>query len=385
MSPGPESASPQTPPARRKYVPAIGPRLRLVLYAVFGLVAVLGANSAYLASITFLESLHRPTLYQNYFYQVMFGLHLVLGVLLLGPYLVFGILHMRNAASRPNRRAVRVGYALFIAGVIVLVSGVLLTRIDIFEFKNLGLKDPRWRSAAYWAHVITPLACIWLYVLHRLAGPRIHWKVGAAWAGVVAAVVLAMVGMHSLHPQKSQAASAEGARYFEPSASRTASGNFIPANTLMMDDYCRKCHEDAYQGWFHSAHRFSSFNNPFYLFSVNETRQVSLQRDGSVRASRWCAGCHDPVPFFSGAFDDPRLQGMLAMLDDTVASLRRIAADLRPLMLDDLGLADLERRLLHAVDGRWDLLTLVQHAPVRAAEALVVFARLIDRGIVDMT
>ena len=30
-----------------------------------------------------------------------------------------------------------------------------------------------------------------------------------------------------------------------------------------------------------------------------------MQRDGTPRASRWCAGCHDPVPFFSGAFDDP--------------------------------------------------------------------------------
>ncbi|MBX3637416.1 MAG: sensor histidine kinase, partial [Rubrivivax sp.] len=37
--------------------------------------------------------------------------------------------------------------------------------------------------------------------------------------------------------------------------------------------------------------------------------------------------------------EDPRLQAMLAMLDDTMASVRRIAADLRPLMLDDLGLA----------------------------------------------
>jgi PAS domain S-box-containing protein len=36
--------------------------------------------------------------------------------------------------------------------------------------------------------------------------------------------------------------------------------------------------------------------------------------------------------------DDPRLAGMLGMLDETVASVRRIAADLRPLMLDDLGL-----------------------------------------------
>src|SRR5216683_2987612 len=74
----------------------------------------------------------------------------------------------------------------------------------------------------------------------------------------------------------------------------------------MMDDYCLKCHTDAYQSWFHSAHHFSSFNNQPYLFSVRETRQVSFKRDGSVKASRWCAGCHDVVPFFSGAFDDPK-------------------------------------------------------------------------------
>ena len=30
-----------------------------------------------------------------------------------------------------------------------------------------------------------------------------------------------------------------------------------------------------------------------------------MERDGNTRAARWCAGCHDPVPFFSGAFDDP--------------------------------------------------------------------------------
>jgi hypothetical protein len=97
----------------------------------------------------------------------------------------------------------------------------------------------------------------------------------------------------------------EGKKYFEPSLARTASGNFIPARTLMMDNYCLNCHKDAYQGWFHSAHRFSSFNNKPYLFSVRETRQVALKRDGNVKAARWCAGCHDVAPFFSGAFDDP--------------------------------------------------------------------------------
>ncbi len=38
---------------------------------------------------------------------------------------------------------------------------------------------------------------------------------------------------------------------------------------------------------------------------MEEARQVALKRDGNVQMSRWCAGCHDPVPFFSGAFDDP--------------------------------------------------------------------------------
>jgi tetratricopeptide (TPR) repeat protein len=94
-------------------------------------------------------------------------------------------------------------------------------------------------------------------------------------------------------------------QYFEPSLARTTSGDFIPAHTMMNDAYCKKCHADVHAGWSDSVHRFSSFNNPPYLASVTETRKVSLERDGNVQASRWCAGCHDPVPFFSGAFDDP--------------------------------------------------------------------------------
>src|SRR5262249_29756670 len=97
----------------------------------------------------------------------------------------------------------------------------------------------------------------------------------------------------------------EGEQYFFPSAVHTDTGQFISADVLMMDDYCLKCHGDIYKGWVHSAHRFSSFNNPAYLASVRETRKVSLERDGTTRASRWCAGCHDVVPFFSGAFDNP--------------------------------------------------------------------------------
>lgn len=294
-------AAPVGKPTPKKYVRAVGPRLRKLLLFVFALLALLGANSGYLASITALEWWTHHT-YQNYFYQYMFLGHLVLGLLLIVPFVVFGVVHMLNAWNRRNRRAVRVGYALFAVCILVLVTGLLLMRVvGLFE-----LRQPAARWLVYWLHVGAPLAAGWLYWLHRLAGPRIKWRIGLAYAGAVAAVVLGMVLLHSQDPRRwNVAGPKEGKKYFEPSSAMTATGNFIPARTLMMDNYCLQCHKDAYEGWFHSAHHFSSFNNPAYFFSVRETREVALKRDGSVQASRWCAGCHDPVPFFSGEFDRP--------------------------------------------------------------------------------
>jgi tetratricopeptide (TPR) repeat protein len=289
------------------YVPAVGPRLKKLLLIVFSLVALLGANSLYLVAITILEWWKGLT-YQNYFYQVMFLLHLALGLLLLIPFLAFGIIHLVTARKRRNRRAVRVGYSLFIASIVVLASGLALMRIGSFD-----LKQPAARSVVYWMHVAAPLAAGWLYWLHRLAGPRIKWRYGLYYLGTVGVVVAGMVGMHSQDPRKwNQAGPAEGQKYFDPSLVKTqiADGGesgvyFLSERALMMDSYCLKCHEDAYKGWFHSSHHFSSFNNPAYLASVKETREMALKRDGNVKASRWCAGCHDPVPFLSGKFDDP--------------------------------------------------------------------------------
>jgi tetratricopeptide (TPR) repeat protein len=298
MADSPDAAA---PPPKRKYIRAVGPRLRVVLWCVFGFVAVLGANSAYLLSITTLEWV-KGLSYQNYFYQLMFLAHLVLGLLLLAPFLVFCVVHIKNAHDRPNRRAVRVGYLLFAISLVLLLSGIALMRVEGFELKN-----PNARFVAYWTHVITPVFVVWLYLLHRLAGPKIKWRVGLGWVGAVAAVVVAMVLLHAQDPRKwNVVGPKEGQKYFLPSLARTATGNFVPARTLMMDQYCMECHKDGYDGWFHSAHHFSSFNNKPYLFSVKETREVSLKRDGNVKAARWCAGCHDPVPFFSGAFDDPQ-------------------------------------------------------------------------------
>jgi tetratricopeptide (TPR) repeat protein len=283
-------------------VPAVGPRLRKLLFVVFGLFALLAVNSVYLATITATESV-TGQVYQNWFYLYMFLLHLVLGTAIILPVVVFGLAHMRNARNRPNRRAVRVGYALFTVALLLLASGIVLTRLEgVIEVKN-----PATRSLAYWVHVATPLLAAWLFILHRLAGKRIRWRVGLAWGAVAGVFALAMLIVQAQDPRRwNVTGNPEGEKYFFPSLSRTLTGDFIPASTLMDDGYCQQCHADIHARWSSSVHRFSSFNNPAYLFSVRETREFALERDNTVRRSRFCAGCHDPVPFFSGQFNDPQ-------------------------------------------------------------------------------
>jgi tetratricopeptide (TPR) repeat protein len=297
---GTESTKP-----RPRFRPPVGPRLKKLLYVLFALVALIGVNSVYLVTIRAAGAATGRT-YENYFFQWMFLLHLVLGFALVLPVVLFGILHMRNTFRRPNKRAIAMGYSLFATSLILLISGIVLTRVEIPRVGLINLPNPTSRTIVYWAHVITPLIAVWLYILHRLAGRRIKWRVGVAWAGVASAFAVVMLVLQAADPRAWNVVGPEsGEAYFFPSLARTSTGNFIPAKALMMDQYCIRCHEDTHRDWSHSAHRFSSFNNPAYLFSVTETRKVALERDGNVQASRFCAGCHDTVPFFSGAFDDP--------------------------------------------------------------------------------
>ena len=285
---------------RKKHVPAVTPRLRKVLIVVFLLTALLGANSIYLAVVTAMEYVSGDAL-QNYFYQYMFLGHLILGLLLVLPFVVFSALHMRATFRRKNRAAVRMGYALFLVSSLLLISGLLLTRLGPLEIRSVSA-----RAIFYWTHVACPLIVVWLYWLHRLSGPPIKWRVGGIYLLTTGIASVAMVLFHNSDPRQwYQVGSSEGAKYFEPSLARTSNGKFISEQTLQNDQYCKECHADVHAGWEQSAHKNSSFNNPAYLMSVRETREVSQQRDGDVRRARFCAGCHDPVPFFSGQFDDP--------------------------------------------------------------------------------
>ncbi len=276
-------------------LPAVlSPGLRRLLAALLVLFGVLLIDSLYLVSVTAVEEVSGETL-QNAFYLYLFLAHLVLGLALVLPALIFGALHFLRARRRPNRYAVRAGIGLYLSLVLLFGSGIVLTRFGFFE-----VNDPGTRAVAYWVHVIAPLAVIWLFVLHRLAGPRLSWRAGAAWAAVGGIFSALALGAHLA----GDAPTEPTARAFAPALAEGPADAPIAAGDLMADAVCAECHVEIARQHAGSMHRFSSFNNPAYRFSIDETRALIAARDGDVAATRLCAACHDQVPLFSGRFDD---------------------------------------------------------------------------------
>ncbi len=68
-------------------------------------------------------------------------------------------------------------------------------------------------------------------------------------------------------------------------------------------EFCTECHQDAAAHWQSSAHARSSFDNPWYRAAVD-----ALREDVGPEASRFCAGCHDPLLLLSGKIDQDVVQ-----------------------------------------------------------------------------
>src|SRR5579864_910564 len=114
----------------RPYEPAVSPRLRVLLALIFAAVALLGATGFYLLSISILEIVKRPQTLQNFFSLSMILVHVLVGVAIIIPFLVFGFAHLSTARHRKNRRAVRLGFVLFITGIAVCLTGLALIQLS---------------------------------------------------------------------------------------------------------------------------------------------------------------------------------------------------------------------------------------------------------------
>jgi tetratricopeptide (TPR) repeat protein len=132
---------------------------------------------------------------------------------------------------------------------------------------------------------------------------------------------------------------------FFPSAATTTTGGSLPAriitrsvdpsraeevrrqvrtegfatDVLIGAETCERCHPDVVEQWAGSAHRFASFNNPFYEASLNDLRENATASNEWIAShiesldapevgvgrikSKWCGGCHDPALMLAGAME----------------------------------------------------------------------------------
>ena len=115
--------------SRSRYLPAVGPRMRVLLFWLFAAFAALGATGAYLAAITILNLADSSKLYTTAFTFWMLLAHCAVGLIGIGLFLTFGLIHLVTAWRRPNRVAVRLGLLVLALGLFVCASGLGLFRL----------------------------------------------------------------------------------------------------------------------------------------------------------------------------------------------------------------------------------------------------------------
>ena len=249
-------------------------RLYRLLLIPLGLIA---ANSIFIAAFT------RDTA----FFYAMLLLHLTLGLLIAIPFFVFAVTHAKRMIRMWNKRAKYAGLAIFTLAIVCVSTGAVhdLPRRDAQQPRDLArCTSPRFRSPSSPSSSTaarTPTSCSSAGSTPGAARWRSSWR---RWPVVA-----------KLEKPPKRIVNVNGDTVFYPSSSETFDQGLLDGKKLAANGYCKECHPDSFHQWERSAHRFSSFNNPFYRKSV----ELMADQVGRER-TKWCSGCHDPVVLFTG-------------------------------------------------------------------------------------
>ena len=344
--------------------------LALVALAIFMLADTLYLLTNRLANALELQYFAVTEISMPKFYQGMVLSHTAIGLTLVVLAVFFIFWHLPAVWRKSRKRAIYTGIATAALGLLLGVSG-------LFILSAAQSRDNTW---AYWSHVGAAALLPIFYLLHRRISlwkpsPLSYRVVPISIVGLLLATVLLhgisydreqytgaaeeafAAGTH-LGPgsrQRDLATFAEAAFIpanfvpyqspFFPAATTTTTGAYLPSRIITRGDLshpeklkkdierygfvvnepigsetCARCHADIVEQWSKSAHRFASFNNPFYEATINSMRQNSTASNAEVAAhiahmdglegkegkikSKWCSGCHDPALMLAGKMTD---------------------------------------------------------------------------------
>ncbi|MFQ5678964.1 MAG: tetratricopeptide repeat protein [Gemmatimonadota bacterium] len=306
-------------------------------------------------------------------FQAMVLTHTGVGLLLALLMLGFFLTHLPVVWKRRHAASVATGAVFVGAGLTLAVTG-------LFILTAAASQANRWAWWAHvLAAALVPVGYVLHRLVSYARPPRARWRRFAVAIGAVTAVLLVWHALAPRGVQRTAradrllasgapgggagAANREARRYagtglegtaflpvgyvpprspFFPSPSTTTTGGWVEEEVLLGEgaglseeelaaeaeelgfvvgrrigaETCARCHAATVAQWEASAHRFASFNNPFYEATVEEMRKTAgvsnpwVERHrveygaeplevGHVK-SQWCAGCHDPALLFTG-------------------------------------------------------------------------------------
>jgi len=361
---------------QRRLLSLLPAKLKGLLIAALVLAAFMLANTLYLLLNRLADALGwrffaASDISLPQLFQAMVLTHTGVGLLLVSLMLIFAVMHLFKVWRRHHQSSVVSGISFVITGLVLVVTGM-------FILTAAASRNNKW---AWWAHVICAALIPLGYFFHRAVSfvqpQRASLK---RFLIAVASLVLILAIAHSfthrgiVRTQEAQTALEKGLHQgpgaknrdlekfvtskfipmgfvppgspFFPSAATTSSGGYLPSRIITRGDLgapeklkddldklgfvketpigaetCNRCHQDIVAQWATSAHRFSSFNNPFYEATVNDMRKnattpniwveqhvkyypetAAPERLGMVK-SKWCSGCHDPALMLAGKMD----------------------------------------------------------------------------------
>ena len=125
---------------------------------------------------------------------------------------------------------------------------------------------------------------------------------------------------------------------------------------ILRDITRRKQAEEALERSYSELRELSAVMN-----EVREAERMRIARELHDELAQWLTALKMDVSWVASRLPRENVQlvektdKMKQVVDTTVASVRRIAADLRPVMLDDLGLVPAVEGMLHELSGRSDI------------------------------
>ncbi|MDB6101272.1 MAG: hypothetical protein JWO52_1271 [Gammaproteobacteria bacterium] len=319
---------------------------RRVLIAASLLAAALIGNTLYLVFAAHVSGIGKDPEVLPGAYQLMLAAHVTIGVLAFLAAGTFVAMHLPKMYRMNRPRSRYSGLGILAAMLLLLTSG-------FFILSEANSRDNAWIFighqliaalivASYLAHrfvshtpplrrtmvagttaIVLTAAGIWTVQLLQTTGMPSKavtvpdTEVKAAEASIMAAYDMFPTAV--LHEFRAIGDPDPRSPLF-PSKTTTTTGGYLPSRILTHDDLpeiggfraetrqrgfapsyflgaqsCEHCHADIVRQWSTSAHRFASFNNPFYRKAVELTRKTAgLQR------SQFCGGCHDPAIMLAG-------------------------------------------------------------------------------------